>query len=85
MSPLDEVFRQKLEAVYGAWRKALETALARGIEHGKVRKGIVPAKVAAFLVAALTGIIGTVKNAQDERLLKDAGEPLLDYLEDLRP
>jgi AcrR family transcriptional regulator len=85
MSPLDEEFRQRLEKIYAAWRSAFETALAKGIKAHKVRKDISPAKVAAFLVAALTGIIGTVKNAQDRQLLKSAGEPLLDYLESLRP
>jgi AcrR family transcriptional regulator len=85
MSPLDEQFRQRLEKIYAAWRETLKTALAAGIKAGQVRKDIVPAKVAAFIVAALTGIIGTVKNAQNEQLLRQAGEPLLDYLDSLRP
>jgi AcrR family transcriptional regulator len=85
MSPLDEEFRQRLEKIYSAWRLAFTTALAAGIKAGKVRKDISPAKVAAFLVAALTGIIGTVKNAQDRQLLRTAGGALLDYLDSLRP
>jgi hypothetical protein len=85
MSPLDEEFRQRLEKIYAAWRQAFEAALAKGIKAGKVRKDISPAKVAAFLVAALTGIVGTVKNAQDRQLLRIAGQPLLDYLDSLRP
>jgi AcrR family transcriptional regulator len=85
MSPLDEEFRQRLEKIYVAWRLVFETALARGIKAGNVRKDMSPAKVAAFLVAAMTGIMGTVKNAQDRHLLKSAGEPLLDYLDSLRP
>jgi TetR/AcrR family transcriptional repressor of nem operon len=85
MSPLDEGFRQRLEMIYAAWRLALQTALARGIKAGQVRKDVSPVKVAAFLVAALTGIIGTVKNAQDEQLLREAGGALLDYLDSLRP
>jgi TetR/AcrR family transcriptional repressor of nem operon len=85
MSPLDEEFRQRLEKIYAAWRLVFETALAQGIKVGKVRKDVSPAKVAAFLVAALTGIVGTVKNAQDRQLLRTAGAALLDYLESLRP
>ncbi len=85
MSPLDEEFRQRLERIYVAWRRAFETALARSIKVGKVRKDIAPTKVAAFLVAALTGIIGTAKNAHDRQLLRDAGTALLDYLESLQP
>jgi AcrR family transcriptional regulator len=84
MSPLDEEFRQRLEKIYAAWRQAFQTALANGIKAGRVRKDVSPAKVAAFIVAALTGIIGTVKNAQDQQLLRVAGDALLDYLESLR-
>jgi hypothetical protein len=84
MSPLDEEFRQRLERIYVAWRRAFETALAKSIKAGRVRKDISPAKVAAFIVAALTGIIGTAKNAQDKQLLRDAGAALLDYLDGLQ-
>src|SRR5262245_47545420 len=53
MSPLDEGFRQRLENIYTAWRLAFQTALANGIKAGVVRKGVSPAKVSAFLVAAI--------------------------------
>jgi AcrR family transcriptional regulator len=85
MSPLDEEFRRRLEAIYVAWRRAFETALARGIRTGMVKKDLGPGKIAAFLVAALTGIVSTAKNAQDLRLLRQAGSVLIDYLESLRP
>jgi AcrR family transcriptional regulator len=85
MSPLDEQFRQRLERIYAAWRLAIKTAFANGIKAENVRKDVSPAKVAAFVVASLTGIIGTVKNAQDEHLLREAGEALIHYLESLRP
>ena len=85
MSPLDEEFRQKLERIYAAWREAIQTAFANGIKAGKVRKDVSPSRVAAFVVASLTGIIGTVKNAQDHQLLREAGSGLIDYLESLRP
>jgi AcrR family transcriptional regulator len=85
MSPLDEEFRQRLEKIYTAWRLALETAISKGIKAKTVRKGTSPRKVAAFLVAALTGTLGTVKNAQDHQLLRDASDALFDYLNSLRP
>lgn len=85
MSPLDEGFRKRLEKIYVAWRLAFETALVNGIKAGTVRKDVSPVNVAAFLVAAIEGIIGTVKNAQDLRLLREAGGGLLDYLDSLRP
>ena len=84
MSPLDEGFRKRLEKIYTAWRLAFKTALAHGIKAGTVRKDISPAKVAAFIVAAIEGIIGTAKNAQNPQLLREAGDALLDYLDSLR-
>jgi TetR/AcrR family transcriptional repressor of nem operon len=84
MSPLDEGFRQRLEKIYAAWRLAFKTALANGIKAGTVRKDVSPVKVSAFIVAAIEGIIGTVKNAQDPQLLREAGDALLDYLDSLR-
>jgi len=85
LSPLDEGFRKRIEGVYTAWRESLDAAFARGIKAGKVRRDTSPRIVAAFVVAALAGIIGTAKNAQSEELLKEAGEGLFDYLDSLRP
>jgi AcrR family transcriptional regulator len=85
MSPLDEGFRRRLEKIYTAWREAFRAALSNGMKTGTVRKDLSPTKVAAFLVAALEGIIGTAKNAQDSRLIREAGGALLDYLDSLRP
>ena len=85
MSPLDEGFRTRIEKIYAAWRESLEMAFARGIKAGKVRKNLSSRNVAAFVVAALAGIIGTAKNAQSEELMKQAGEALFDYLDSLRP
>ena len=85
LAPLDEGFRTRIEKVYSAWRESLEAAFARGIKSGKVRKSISPRNVAAFVVAALAGIIGTAKNSQSGELMKQAGECLFDYLDNLRP
>jgi AcrR family transcriptional regulator len=85
MSPLDEKFRQILEQIYVGWRQALESAFARGIKAGTVRKNVSPRKVAAFIVAAQTGIVGTAKNAQSEELMTQAGQAFFDYLDSLRP
>ena len=85
MAPLDEGFRRRLEKIYFVWREALAAAFARGIKAGTVRKGISPPKVAALVVAALEGIMGTAKNAQSMQLLIQAGQGLFDYLDTLRP
>jgi TetR/AcrR family transcriptional repressor of nem operon len=85
MSPLDENFRKRIEKVYSAWRESLESAFVRGIKAGTVRKDVSPRNVAAFIVAAQTGIIGTAKNSQSEELMKRAGEAFFDYLDSLKP
>jgi TetR/AcrR family transcriptional repressor of nem operon len=85
MSPLDEGFRLRIEKIYDAWRDGIEAALERGVKTGHVRKSIAPRQVAAFVVAAMTGIIGTAKNAQSEDLMRAAGAVLIDYLEGLKP
>jgi len=85
MSPLDERFRKTLEKIYGSWRESLAAAFARGIKAGKVRKSVSPEKVAAFIVAAQAGMIGTAKNAQCTTLLGRTREALFDYLDSLKP
>ena len=85
MSPLDERFRRTLENIYNEWREALAAAFTRGIKAGNVRKGVSPGKVAAFIVAAQAGMIGTAKNAQCETLLGRTREALIDYLDSLKP
>ena len=85
MSPLDEKFRQSLEKIYFAWRETVAAAFARGIKAGEVRRDVSPRKVAAFIVAAQAGMVGTAKNAQDEELLLQTGQALFDYLDSLKP
>jgi AcrR family transcriptional regulator len=85
MSPLDEDFRTRLEKVYAEWRECLEAAFTRGIKAGKVRRDISPVNVAAFVVAAQAGIIGTAKNAQSEELMKRSSTAFFDYLDSLKP
>ena len=85
MSPLDEGFRQRIELVYKNWRGCLEEAFARGIKAGTVRPDISTRDVAAFVVAAQAGIIGTAKNAQSIELMKQAGAAFFGYLDSLKP
>ena len=55
------------------------------IKTGTVRKNVSPRKVAAFIVAAQAGIVGTAKNAQSEELMMQSGQAFFDYLDSLRP
>ncbi len=84
MSPLDEGFRKRIEKIYAMWRESLTAAFERGIEAGNVRKDISPGNVAAFIVAALAGLIGTAKNSQSEKMAMQAGEAFFGYLDSLR-
>jgi TetR/AcrR family transcriptional repressor of nem operon len=85
MSPLDEGFRKRIDKVYARWRECLAAAFTRGIKAGKVRKDISPRNVAAFVVAAQAGIIGTAKNSQSEELMRQAGDAFFAYLDSLKP
>ena len=85
MSPIDEAFRQTIEQVFQMWREGLANALRRGQAAGNVRQDLDPDTVAAFLVAAIEGAIGTAKNAQRANLLSASLGSLIEYLESLRP
>mgnify|MGYP000544276510 FL=1 len=80
MAPVDEGFRERIEAVYAEWRGAVAEALERGIASGKVRADIMPSQVATVYVAALEGCLGLAKTAQRLELLYECGEGLLLFL-----
>lgn len=84
MSPLDEGFRARINGIYHDQRRAVMRALERGIKAGLVKPTASPERAAAFIVAALAGMIGTAKNAQCPELLQAATEGLIDYLETLK-
>ncbi|BAZ94178.1 TetR family transcriptional regulator [Thiohalobacter sp. COW1] len=84
MSPLDEGFRRRIDAVYQDWRAWLARALERGRARGRIRADVDCEQVATFIVAALTGCIGIAKNAQSKEPLNHCGAGLISYLESLR-
>jgi len=85
MSPLDEEFRKRISLIYEELRNSFAQAFRNGIAHGNVREDVSPQRVSAFIVSALTGIIGTAKTAQSIELLTTAAGAMIDYLEGLRP
>lgn len=85
MSPLDEGFHERIDALYTRWRAAFASALEQGIEAGAVRPDVSPERAAALLVASQMGIWGTGKSSRDPRLMVAACEAVCDYLERLRP
>jgi AcrR family transcriptional regulator len=84
MSPLDDGFRSRIDALYTLWRKEFAAALAHGVKDGSVRDDISPKSVAAMLVAGQMGIWGTGKSSQDKKVMHQATDAVCDYLESLR-
>jgi TetR/AcrR family transcriptional regulator, transcriptional repressor for nem operon len=84
MSPVDEGFRQRLNAVFDLWRTGFAQALRRGQAAGGVRIDIDPAKVAAFLVASAEGAFGLAKSANSAQVLRASLDVLQSFVESLR-
>lgn len=83
MSPLDEGFRTRLDAVYREWQDALEFALNHARQDETIRQDVDTAAVATFIIASLEGCIGMSKNAQSVARLSICGKGLVEYLESL--
>lgn len=84
MSPLDEGFRTRLDALYQEWRGGIQTALERAQRDGVIRADVDCGHAATFVLAALSGCIGVAKNAQSREQLDICGGGLADYLRSLR-
>jgi TetR/AcrR family transcriptional regulator, transcriptional repressor for nem operon len=84
MSPLDQGFHERINALYDTWRARLAAALERGIAAGTVRATISPPRVAALIVAAQMGIWGSGKSSRDPEVMRQAADGLCVYLESLR-
>ena len=85
MAPIDEGFRQRLEALYRLWRKGLARSLRHGQQHGSVRGDVDADETAAFLVGSLEGAFGLAKNAQSMDVFLECMGGLSHYLNSLRP
>ncbi|NNC88557.1 MAG: TetR/AcrR family transcriptional regulator [Akkermansiaceae bacterium] len=84
MAPLDDGFRERLDRLYTAWRRAISTALKRGQDAGRVRADIRPADEAAFLVAAFAGTAATGKVTRKAASFHGALRAIDRHLEGLR-
>ena len=84
MSPLDEGFRQRLDASFTIWSTALVTALQKAKDSGSIRADINCEETATFIMAALEGCIGLAKNAQSKERLITCNRGLTDYLQSLK-
>ncbi len=84
MSPLDDGFHRRIDALYDSWREQIAAALEAGIAAGKVRRDVSPRDVAALIVASQMGIYGTGKSSQDKALMTQAAEAICSYLDALQ-
>lgn len=85
MSPLDEGFRERLEAILEERRSAIASALKRGIRTGHVRKGTKPMETADFVIASVQGYLASgMLHRKRERIVSGFKQVGV-YLEGLRP
>jgi len=84
MSPLDEGFRTRFDAMYDRWRQTVSSALERGQRARTVRKDVDVTGAATLVVVAQIGIWATGKHSRNAQLMIDAGEALCASLETLR-
>ncbi len=61
MSPVDEGFCSRVEAIYKIWRSGTEKVFRRGQQQGLVNKNVNPKSVATTVVASTEGCFGVAK------------------------
>lgn len=83
MSPLDEDFRQQINAIYQLWSQGIVSALEHGKHCGSIRPSVDSRQAAMFILAALEGCIGMAKNAQSRDVLASCTAGLTGYLQSL--
>jgi len=85
MSPIDEGFRSRINAVYTEWQDAVEEAVERGKKAGNVRQEADAKQLGVLFVATLEGCLGLAKSTQSLETLMSCGHGLVDQLELLKP
>jgi AcrR family transcriptional regulator len=84
MSPLDDGFHSRIDALYTTWRKGFAAALTAGVKSGTVARAVNSRSVAAMLVASQMGIWGTGKSSQSKTVMMQATDAICDYLDTLK-
>jgi len=84
MSPVDDEFRRRIEAVFRNWRDGVAERLRAGQCAGCVCEHIDCNEVAAFFIASVEGAMGLAKNSRDPQVLLACMSGLRRYLESLR-
>jgi len=85
MSPLDELFQERLGGVLGVWQKTVEGALKRGQKQGEIRAEVDYKAAALFIVSAWEGCIGVAKSTQSPKTFGICMKQLHGYVQGLMP
>lgn len=85
MSPVDEGFRKRLNAILDDWRGATTEALRRGQKNGTVCADVDARAAATFIISSVEGCFGMAKASQSRDFLENGFRGLIQYLEHLRP
>ena len=80
MSPLDEGFRLRVEAVHRSWRRWLVWAFEKEQQSGRLAPAVDPLELAALVMATAQGAKGLAKSAQDPGIYGTAIHGLIRYL-----
>lgn len=83
MSPIDEEFRRRTDAIYQRWLDSISDTLAAGQQDGSIRPDLRSSDTALFILAAMEGCLSLAKSAQQLEVLLNCGKGLLDYLDSL--
>ncbi len=82
---VDSEFAARMNTLLDDWRFVLASALRRGQRNGYVKEGLNTANAAAFIVAAIEGVVGVAKPARDDKALKQTVAGFVSYLDTLAP
>ena len=82
---MDTEFGARMNALLDDWRSVVAGALKRGQRNGHVRRDLNTVNAAAFIVAAIEGVVGVAKPARDDKALKQTVAGFVSYLDTLAP
>lgn len=80
MSPLDNIFRDKLRNVFEEQKKLLMFALEKGLEHGELNEDINPESVALHIISSIEGSFTIGKSFQSMTVFESSMNQLISYL-----
>jgi TetR/AcrR family transcriptional regulator, transcriptional repressor for nem operon len=83
MSSVDQVFKDKLQAVMLLWIDETEKYLRKAQAEGYLKKNVNPRQVAEFIVMVEEGSFAMVKNLRDKKVYWALYESLKQYLESI--